>query len=68
MKLLERVIIVSNCFEYDLDYKFANFNMRSDCIQSCIHEMYMKQLHDDNLISTGHPIIIQLLEQDNIRN
>ena len=28
----------TNCFEYDLDYKFANFNMRSDCITSCIRK------------------------------
>ena len=27
----------SNCFEYDIDYKYANFNMRSDCISSCIN-------------------------------
>ena len=26
----------TNCYEYDLDYKFANFNMRSDCIYWCI--------------------------------
>ena len=25
----------TNCFEYDLDHKFANFNMRSDCITHC---------------------------------
>ena len=25
----------TNCFEYDLDYKFANNNMRSDCITHC---------------------------------
>ena len=26
----------TNCFEYDHDHKFGNFNMRSDCITSCI--------------------------------
>ena len=25
----------TNCNEYDLDHKFANFNMASDCISSC---------------------------------
>ena len=28
----------TNCFNYDLDYKYANFNMRSDCILDCFHE------------------------------
>ena len=26
----------TNCFEYDLDHKFANYNMRSDCITTCL--------------------------------
>ena len=26
----------TNCFDYDLDHKFANYNMRSDCITSCM--------------------------------
>src|SRR5690349_10440884 len=26
----------TNCFDYDLDHKFADFNIRSDCITSCI--------------------------------
>ena len=26
----------TNCVDYDLDHKFANFNMRSDCMTSCI--------------------------------
>ena len=25
----------TKCFEYDIDYKHANFNMRSDCITHC---------------------------------
>ena len=25
----------TNCFDYDLDHKFANYNMRSDCITHC---------------------------------
>ena len=27
----------TNCVDYDLDHKFANFNMRSDCITSCMN-------------------------------
>ena len=26
----------TNCFDYDLDHKFANYNMRSDCITQCM--------------------------------
>ena len=29
----------TNCFEYDLNYKFANYNMRSDCITSCMKSL-----------------------------
>ena len=28
----------TNCYEYNLDYKHANFNMRSDCLSSCKHD------------------------------
>ena len=28
----------TNCFDYNLDHKFANHNMRSDCITSCLME------------------------------
>ena len=27
----------TNCFEYNLDYNYSNFNMRSDCITWCYH-------------------------------
>jgi hypothetical protein len=28
----------TDCINYNLDYKYENFNMRSDCIVSCVHE------------------------------
>ena len=28
----------TNCFDYDLDHKFANYNMRSDYIASCLRK------------------------------
>ena len=33
----------TNCFDYDLDYKYSNFNMRSDCITWC-YQRIVKQL------------------------
>ena len=33
----------TNCFDYDLDYKLSNFNMRSDCITWC-YQRIVKQL------------------------
>ena len=32
----------TNCYDYDLDHKFANFNMRSDCITSCVRYTSIK--------------------------
>jgi hypothetical protein len=38
----------TNCFNYDLDYKYANFNMRSDCITDCFVEKVRKHCkHSD---------------------
>ena len=33
----------TNCYNYDLDYKYANFNMRSDCITNC-YQTAMRKL------------------------
>ena len=30
----------TNFFDYDLDHKFPNYNMRSDCITSCLRRNY----------------------------
>ena len=54
----------TNCYEYDLDYKFANFNMRSDCISSCIQNVFTQECNQYNLISTGYPLRKELLEQN----
>ena len=32
----------TNCFDYDLDHEFENYNMRSDCITSCIRHLSSK--------------------------
>ena len=50
----------TNCFEYELDYKTANFNMRSDCISSCIEESFENQIdYSGNMIKcriTPYPL------------
>ena len=33
----------TNCYEYDLDYKYGNFNMKSDCITHCFYGYIMKK-------------------------
>ena len=38
----------TNCFDYDLDHKFPNYNMRSDCITSCLRRNY--SCPDDKLV------------------
>ena len=44
----------TNCYEYDLDYKFANFNMRSDCIQSCIQKHIEIGCKNQDLFTVGN--------------
>ena len=41
----------TNCFDYDLDHKFANYNMRSDCITSC----YKSKIKISPLLFYGFP-------------
>ena len=33
----------TNCYNYDLDYKYANSNMRSDCITDCFQKTVRKR-------------------------
>ena len=33
----------TNCHNYDLDYKYGNFNMRSDCMTHCYYNYIMKK-------------------------
>ena len=54
----------TNCYEYDLDYKFANFNMRSDCIMSCIQNIISNKCNLDSFIYTGLPLRQKYLAQE----
>ena len=46
----------TNCFNYDLDYKFQNFNMRSDCIQSCYQDRF-RYLHNDTILCPNEQLL-----------
>ena len=39
----------TNCYNYDLDYKHANFNMRSDCIADCYVKKVRKHCKHSDL-------------------
>ena len=54
----------TNCFKYDLNYKFANFNMRSDCMTSCIHDYIHENCHDDTIIPLFTLLRVELLRND----
>ena len=40
----------TNCFDYDLDYKFHNNNMKSDCLTWC----YQKKLNEEHNLKHQH--------------
>ena len=54
----------TNCFEYDIDYKFANFNMRSDCITYCSQNYLAQQCNITGYSHTGSLLRKKLLEQN----
>ena len=54
----------TNCLEYDLDYKFANFNMRSDCITSCVRNLYEQTQEQGYCKFSNYPLRNELLEQE----
>ena len=47
----------TNCYEYDLDYKYANFNMRYDCLAWC----YQKHINKDG---TSISVAKSLIRED----
>ena len=53
----------TNCYEYDLDYKYGNFNMRSDCITHCFYDYIMKKCdYGDNIPGSSF-----LLREDTLK-
>ena len=44
----------TNCFEYNIDYKHANFNMRSDCITHC-YQRKMNELVNHGIAESYAP-------------
>ena len=47
----------TNCHEYDLDYKFANYNMRSDCIASCYINKMRQYCEYNDLNAQSHYLL-----------
>ena len=54
----------TNCYEYDLGYKFANYNMRSDCITTCVRSLFNELNNFENCRYTNTPLRFELLEQE----
>ena len=54
----------TNCFEYDLDHKFANFNMRSDCITHCYQNHIRSVCNISELIPSDFLLRTEYLEQN----
>ena len=54
----------TNCFEYDLDYKFANNNMRSDCITHCYQDAKRKKCNTHGIIPSWYLLRKQIFLQD----
>ena len=55
----------TNCFKYDLDHKFANFNMRSDCIMHCVQKFIINDCNSTE-IRTHYLFRYEFLEQNNL--
>ena len=54
----------TNCLDYDIDYKYGNFNMKSDCVASCYQDR-IRQLCKLN----GYWVIsLGLLRRDRVQN
>ena len=51
----------TNCFNYDLDYKFQNNNMRSDCLTWCYQEKLNEKQNSRKLFPTGSLYRMDLL-------
>ena len=53
----------TNCQEYNLDYKYANFNMRSDCITDCFQKR-KQNCGRRGLANTGDLFRVEFLKQN----
>ena len=55
----------TNCFEYDLDYKFANNNMRSDCITHCYQNSKRQKCNKQGIIPSPYLLRKEIFLHDN---
>ena len=56
----------TDCYDYDMDYKFANFNMRSDCITTCIEKFIERKCNLSGLMLYGGILRSETLEMQNL--
>ena len=49
----------TNCYEYNIDYKHANFNIRSDCITDCFRKSIQKMCK-----LSGQPSMTEMIRAD----
>ena len=58
----------THCFEYDLDYKFGNFNTRSDCITTCSQKYIKSECKiKEGIVGSRYILRREVLEQDQFR-
>ena len=57
----------TNCFNYNLDHKFANYNMRSDCIASCFQSRFLAQCKSHQFNPFQYLQRKELFEHDNLK-
>ena len=54
----------TNCIEYDFDYKFANNNMRSDCISHCYLDKKRQKCNTNGIILSNYLLRKELFMHD----
>ena len=54
----------TDCYEYDLNYKFGNFNMKSDCIRECSDSYLAFTCNISGYTHTGSLLRKDLLEHN----
>ena len=54
----------TNCYDYDQDYKYANFNMRSDCQLSCYQTRLSQKCGDSNFYLSNSLMRKEFIDQN----
>ena len=54
----------TDCWNYDLDYKYGNYNMRSDCLHTCYQKKMRQWCNQSDLFISFHSFRKEMLEWD----